>query len=55
MSGLHVIPFFLYSLVYFFGDLNYRIELDISTVKELIRLQEYAKLHDYDEVSLPFF
>lgn len=34
-----------------FGDLNYKIDLDAATVKNLITSKDYEKLHRYEELT----
>lgn len=34
-----------------FGDLNYKIDLDAVTVKNLIATKDYEKLHRYEELT----
>jgi hypothetical protein len=38
--------------VFFFGDFNYRIELDSAVAEKLIADKNYAQLLDYDQLSL---
>ena len=47
------IPFPLYSrYVFFFGDLNYRIdELDIDVVKDYVKESQVPVLLSYDQVT----
>ncbi len=39
------------SYLFFFGDLNFRIENSIENVKELIVKQDFNKLLEYDQLK----
>ena len=39
------------SYLFFFGDLNFRIENSLDNVKELIAKQDFNKLLEYDQLK----
>lgn len=51
MSTDEICPVRYDSLVFWLGDLNYRIDLGISEIKRLVRKKQFALLLKYDQVS----
>ena len=43
-------PFYSFSVVFWFGDLNYRIDLPNEIVRNLIDTNQYHDLIEHDQV-----
>jgi hypothetical protein len=52
MSNLHILVLIYFSIVFWFGDLNYRVDMDDSEVRKKSKEGDYEKLLTGDQLKL---